>query len=69
MPTTSRRRSVFGRESSTGFQFTQEILRMIFYGWIGGIIDFSNSILAHCANEKLRTAYRIGLGKILGQHI
>jgi hypothetical protein len=39
---------------------------MIFDGWIGGIIDLHNPILTHCADEKLETAYRLGLKSFLG---
>jgi hypothetical protein len=34
---------------------------MVFDGRIGEIIDFCNPILAHCADEKLETAYCLGL--------
>jgi len=39
---------------------------MIFDGWIGGLISYSNPILAHCIDEKLEVAYRTGLKTFLG---
>ena len=48
------------------FQLTQRTLRMIFDGWIGGLISYSNPILAHCIDEKLEVAYRTGLKTFLG---
>jgi len=64
--TVRQRSQIFKYLRNPRFKFSHQILKMIFDGWIGGIINYSNPILAHCPDSKLEVAYRLGLKTFMG---